>query len=83
VGKAKRAHHSPCVRFWGTCAWGDGEGAVVHLTLIDEDAFLLRRRNLGGYRGAVRLDHAGVGVDVGLRRIGDHQQVALLPCSTD
>jgi hypothetical protein len=30
-----------------------------------------------------RLDHAGVGVDVGLRRIGNDQQIALLPCSTD
>src|SRR5262249_19178428 len=27
---------------------------------------------------APRLDHAGVGVDVGLRRIRDHQQIALL-----
>jgi hypothetical protein len=30
-----------------------------------------------------RLDHASVGVDVGLRRIGNDQQIALLPCSTD
>jgi hypothetical protein len=32
---------------------------------------------------AARLDHAGIGVDVGLRWIGNDQQIALLPCSTD
>jgi hypothetical protein len=53
---------------------------------------LLRRGHLRGRRllllvepieNAARLDHAGVGVDVGLRRIGNDQQIALLPCSTD
>src|SRR5262249_38717756 len=48
---------------------------------------LLRRRHLRGRRllllieqveDAARLDHAGVGVDVGLRRIRNELQVALL-----
>src|SRR6266576_2206152 len=48
---------------------------------------LLRGRDLRGggllllvepIENAARLDDAGVGVDVGLRRIGDHQQIALL-----
>src|SRR5215471_2195914 len=48
---------------------------------------LFRRGHLRGRRlflliepveNAARLDHAGVGVDVGLRRVRDHQQIALL-----
>src|SRR5262245_26138947 len=47
---------------------------------------LFRRGHLRGRRlflliepveNAARLDHAGVGVDVGLRRVRDHQQIAL------
>src|SRR5262249_56117228 len=49
--------------------------------------YLLRRRHLRRRRllllikpieDAARLDHAGIGVDVGLRRVGGQQQIALL-----
>jgi hypothetical protein len=39
-------------------------------------------RSVNSQSAESRLDHAGVGIDVGLRRIGNDQQIALLPCST-
>jgi len=39
-------------------------------------------RSVNNQSAESRLDHAGVGIDVGLRRIGNDRQIALLPCST-
>src|SRR6266540_2117300 len=39
-------------------------------------------RSVNGQSAESCLDHAGVGIDVGLRRIGNDRQIALLPCST-
>src|SRR5260370_23841335 len=86
VGKARRAHGlcACCdlsVRYRGF-AWATAKPRLPTLRV------LLRGRDLRG-RGllllvepiedATRLDHAGVGVDVSLRRIGNYQQIALLP----
>jgi hypothetical protein len=89
VGKAKRAHHLYACDL-GDVRLGNGEAAVAHPTQALGVQPLRRHRRgrrllvlLALIENTARLDHASVGVDVGLRRIGNDQQIALLPCSTD